>query len=81
MIYDYIVLGGGISGLYCAYLLLKKSPKASVLVLEKYGAVGGRVHTYIDKHMTVEAGAGRFNLSHSLLMDLLRVRMDSKMQQ
>ena len=71
MIYDYIVLGGGISGLYCAHLLLKKTPKASVLILEKYGVVGGRVHTYSDKYMTVEAGAGRFNMAHTLLMELI----------
>lgn len=71
MIYDYIVLGGGISGLYCAHLLLKKTPMASVLVLEKAGVVGGRVHTYIDKYMSVEAGAGRFNMAHTLLMELI----------
>ena len=71
MVYDYIVLGGGISGLYCAHLLLKRFPKASVLILEKEGAVGGRVHTYTDKYMSVEAGAGRFNMSHALLMDLI----------
>jgi monoamine oxidase len=71
MIYDYIVLGGGISGLYCAYLLLKKTHKSSVLILEKEGVVGGRVHTYSDKYMTVEAGAGQFNMAHTLLMDLI----------
>jgi monoamine oxidase len=71
MIYDYIVLGGGISGLYCAHLLLKKFPRASVLILEKYGVVGGRVHTYVDKYMSVEAGAGRFNMAHTLLMELI----------
>jgi monoamine oxidase len=71
MIYDYIVLGGGISGLYCAHLLLKKSPKASVLILEREAVVGGRVHTYSDKYMSVEAGAGRFNMAHTLLMELI----------
>jgi monoamine oxidase len=71
MIYDYIVLGGGISGLYCAHLLLKRFPKAGVLILEREAVVGGRVHTYTDRHMSVEAGAGRFNMSHALLMELL----------
>jgi len=71
MIYDFIVLGGGISGLYCAHLLLKRTPRASILILEKEAGVGGRVHTYSDKHMTVEAGAGRFNMSHALLMELI----------
>jgi len=72
MIYDYIVVGGGISGLYCAYLLLKRFPRASVLILERESAVGGRVHTYTDRHMSVEAGAGRFNMAHELLVELIR---------
>jgi flavin-dependent dehydrogenase len=33
--FDVIVLGGGIGGLYSAYSVLKKHPGASVLVLEK----------------------------------------------
>ena len=72
MIYDYIVLGGGISGLYCAYLLWKRFPRASVLILERESAVGGRVHTYTDRYMSVEAGAGRFNMAHELLVELIR---------
>ena len=72
MIYDYIVLGGGISGLYCAYLLLKKTPRASILILEKERVLGGRVHTYTDKYMSVEAGAGRFNMAHVLLIELIK---------
>ena len=72
MIYDYIVLGGGISGLYCAYLLLKKTPRASILILEKERVLGGRVHTYTDKYMSVEAGAGRFNMAHTILIELIR---------
>jgi len=72
MIYDYIVLGGGISGLYCAYLVLKRTPRASVLILERESVVGGRVHTYTDRYMSVEAGAGRFNMAHELLVELIR---------
>ena len=71
MIYDFIILGGGISGLYCAYLLRKKHPRKSILLLEKSGAVGGRVYTYSDAYMTVEAGAGRFSNSHHMLLDLI----------
>jgi len=72
MLYDFIVLGGGISGLYCTYLLLQKFPKKSILLLEKSSTVGGRIYTYSDKYMEVEAGAGRFNKKHILLMNLLR---------
>jgi len=72
MVYDFIVLGGGISGLYCTYLLLHQFPKKNILLLEKDNAVGGRVYTYSDKYMTVEAGAGRFSSHHNLLLHLLR---------
>ena len=70
--FDVIVLGGGIGGLYAAYSVLKKHHGASVLVLEKESYLGGRVFTYHDKFMTVEAGAGRFHKKHFLLMKLIR---------
>lgn len=70
--FDVIVLGGGIGGLYAAFSVLKKHPGASVLVLEKESYLGGRVYTYHDKFMTVEAGAGRFHKKHFLLMGLIR---------
>jgi monoamine oxidase len=70
--FDVIVLGGGIGGLYAAFSVLKKHPGSSVLVLEKASYLGGRVYTYHDKFMTVEAGAGRFHKNHQLLMRLIR---------
>ena len=60
-VFDYIILGGGIAGLYSAYSILKKNKKANILILEKHANVGGRVFTFKNKHMTVEAGAGRFH--------------------
>jgi hypothetical protein len=71
MIYDVIILGGGISGLYTAYLLLERLPKCKILILEKESYLGGRIHTYRDKHMQVEAGAGRYSESHMLFRQLL----------
>ena len=72
MIYDYVILGGGISGLYCAYLLQKKFPEKQILILEKDKNVGGRIHTYYSKYMTVEAGAGRINNKHKRVIKLIR---------
>lgn len=35
MIYDYIIIGGGIVGLATGYSLIKKNPNAKFLLLEK----------------------------------------------
>lgn len=67
--YDCIVIGGGISGLYVAYHLLQEGFR--VLVLEKGDRLGGRVFTF-HNGMTVDAGAGRFSSSHTLLCGLLK---------
>lgn len=67
--YDCIVIGGGISGLYVAYRLLRRGFR--VLVLEKNNRLGGRVFTFRGG-MTVDTGAGRFSSSHTLFCKLLR---------
>jgi monoamine oxidase len=72
MIYDYVILGGGIAGLYTAYQLLQRESNASLLLLEKSSVLGGRIHTFTDKYMTVEAGAGRFHSGHTRLLSLIR---------
>ena len=71
-IYDIIILGGGIAGLYSAYRLSKRSPTSKILILEKENVLGGRVKTYKDKLMQVEAGAGRFHSGHTLYIALLK---------
>ncbi len=70
-------MGGGIAGLYTAYLLTERMPKIKIMVLEKESYLGGRVITYRNKKMQVEAGAGRYSESHSLLRDLIqRLKLD-----
>jgi monoamine oxidase len=79
MIYDIIIIGGGIAGLYTANQILKKSHKINILILEKESRLGGRVYTYKDKYMSVEAGAGRFSQQHKLLFELLdELQLNSK---
>ena len=68
MLYDTIVVGGGIAGLYCAARLSAKGE--SVLVLEKGGYLGGRIYTHPKKGY--ECGAARFHSSHYLLRELVR---------
>lgn len=67
-IYDYIIVGAGISGLYSAYNLLKENPTLKILILERNRDVGGR----IDTQDGLEAGAGRFHENQPLIMGLIR---------
>lgn len=69
MIYDYIIVGTGISGLYCAYKLLKKNNILNILILEKNSRVGGRILGYDGLY---DAGAGRISGQHNLTMKLIR---------
>jgi len=66
-----MILGGGISGLYTAYQLLKKNPDRHLVIIDKRDRWGGRIHTYTDKNMTVETGAARFNDRHPILLELI----------
>lgn len=70
--FDYAVLGAGISGIYTTYLLSKQFPDAKILVVEKNNKAGGRVYTFKNKHMNVEAGAGRFYSGQHHIFDLIK---------
>lgn len=72
MIYDIIILGGGIAGLNTAYQIIKERPSCKILLLEKEGQLGGRIHTYKDRHMTVEAGASRFHSGQKRILGLIK---------
>ena len=67
-VYDYIIVGAGLSGLYSAYKLLKENPDLKILILERNRDVGGRV----DTQDGLEAGAGRFHENQPLIMGLIR---------
>jgi monoamine oxidase len=71
-LYDTIIIGGGIAGLYTAHLLQKREPKHRFIILEKQKYLGGRLLTYSDKYMTVEKGGARFSENHHRLIGLLR---------
>lgn len=77
MIYDIIIIGGGISGLYSAYKLLQNNNKnkLKILVLEKNNYLGGRIKTYRslinNTKYSWEEGAGRFNTKHVKLLKLI----------
>jgi monoamine oxidase len=76
-IYDYIILGGGLAGLYCARELLKQYPSRSVVLVEKYKMLGGRAVTFQKTLPGIgpiqwEIGAGRISTEHTMVLSLLR---------
>ena len=77
MIYDIIIIGSGISGLYAAYNIKKISPDKSFLILEKYKKqwIGGRTSDEMFYGTEVVTGAGigrkkKDKLLHKLLDEL-----------
>jgi hypothetical protein len=62
MHYDYIILGGGIAGLYSALRLEAKFPTIKILILEKNAYLGGRtrMETFHSHKVVTGAGVGRF---------------------
>jgi len=63
--YDIAIIGGGISGLYCATNLNNLN-----IVLFESDRIGGRIWTH--KKPQYEIGAGRFNHSHKILWSLIK---------
>jgi hypothetical protein len=78
----YLIIGGGIAGLYSALLLSELAnvlPK-DITVLEKGYRWGRRVHTLERDGIKYECGAGRFSEDHKLLMTLIkRYGLEDKM--
>jgi hypothetical protein len=72
--YDIIIIGSGIAGLYCAYNIMRLSPKTSFLILEKYKKewIGGRTsnETFYGTSIVTGAGIGR-KAKDKLLIKLL----------
>ena len=68
--YDVIVVGAGLSGLSCAYELVRKKKK--VLVLEAHSYAGGRTSSFYDNGMKVESGLHRYIGYYSALPSFLK---------
>ena len=68
-----IIVGGGISGLYCAYKLSKKYD--NIILFESADYFGGRIFTFKKKNRPDwrwEAGGARFTKSMKLLLALIK---------
>lgn len=70
MIFDYVIVGGGISGLYTYLELLKKT--TNILLLEGSSRFGGRIYEYTENDVSFPAGAARFNKNHERVIKLLK---------
>ncbi len=85
MIYDLIIIGGGIAGLNTIYKYLenyqtKSKTLPKILLLEAQPRIGGRVYTVKKNNQTYESGAGRFSKLHVNLFDLIKeFNLDSKL--
>tara|TARA_B100000427_G_C15517948_1_gene599050 strand:- start:2805 stop:4064 length:1260 start_codon:yes stop_codon:yes gene_type:complete len=71
--YDIIIIGGGISGLYCAHKLSKNN---KVALFDERSYIGGRIYTHPKGY---EVGAARFNNNHKLLLELIKYYKMTKM--
>lgn len=70
MNYDYVVIGGGIGGLYCVEKLVEKYKNTKkILLLDERSYFGGRLITH--KKPKYEIGGARFNNNHKLLLKLI----------
>jgi hypothetical protein len=73
MIYDTIIVGGGMAGLYCAYKSRKINPTQKLLLLEGNDHLGGRAGNvqFHGESIPTGAGIGR-KKKDVLLMELLK---------
>jgi len=58
MIYDIVIIGSGISGLYAAYSMSRSHPQLSCIILEKEHEIGGRIHSESFYGEEVKMGGG-----------------------
>lgn len=80
--FDYIIIGAGISGLYCAYKLKQKFPTSNIIILEKDTRLGGRINTkYLSSvDFNLELGAGRISDQHYRVLKLIKeLGLDTKL--
>ena len=70
--YDYIIVGAGISGLYIAHELCKKYPSAKICILEATKYIGGRLHSIKYDGLIMDGGGARFNTEQHQIISLIK---------
>jgi len=70
--YDIVIVGGGISGIYCLKKLIENNKHRNVVLLERNSFLGGRIRTKYNKDkVQFETGPWRFHHSHTRLLSLI----------
>lgn len=71
-LYDYIIIGGGISGIYSLYELNKIHKNSKILLIEKEDYLGGRILNKKFHNNIVKLGAGIVKDNNYYLLKLLK---------
>ncbi|KAL4432016.1 hypothetical protein ABPG74_017752 [Tetrahymena malaccensis] len=71
---DYLILGGGLSGLYCAQRLIKEKGIKNLMILEAKNKIGGRIQTYkgLLNNNYADLGAQWILPQHTRILDLAK---------
>jgi Flavin containing amine oxidoreductase len=69
--HDLIIVGGGIAGLRVGIETLRKNSNLSVIILEKYDYIGGRIITHHKDGNQWEIGAARISKKHTKILSLI----------
>lgn len=74
MKYDFVIIGGGISGLYILDNLQRKYPHLKGILLERSSIMGGHIRTEYNKNHNVvlEKGPWRVHHTHHKLIKLVK---------
>ena len=69
--FDFIIVGGGIAGLFCGSEITRRNPKHKVLLLDAEQRLGGRVSTATNEYGDlIELGPMRILDNHSYTLEL-----------
>lgn len=77
----YLIVGGGIAGLYSAYKIHEKFRTSDIMIIEKNNRIGGKIYTYpINNNTNIELGAGILHSDNVNVLNLLKeLKLDDKL--
>ena len=70
--YDYLLVGAGVAGLYTAFNLTRSYPKKKICIIESSGYIGGRLHSIKYDNIVVDGGGARFNTQQYRVVSLVK---------